>query len=85
MIAMARPPQLPPAAAPTSAPVPPPPAVAPPAYAVPRPAVAPTPTPQNDVHLHNWVETQLQSMQREQDSLWSKLKRRVGGDGPAPG
>ena len=85
MIAMARPPQLPPAPAPTSAPVPPPPAVAPPAYAVPRPAVAPPPTPQNDVHLHNWVETQLQSMQREQDSLWSKLKRRVGGDGPAPG
>lgn len=86
MLAMARPAHQPPPPAALPAPVAAPPTpVAPPAYAVPRPAVAPSPTPQNDVHLHNWVETQLQSLQQEQDTLWNKLKRRVSGDGPPPG
>ena len=46
-------------------------------------AAPPVPPPSaTDVHLHNWVESQLQGLQRDQDTLWGKLKRRVAGDGP---
>ena len=86
MVAMARPqhpyPPYPPAAALPAAP--PAPAAPPPPPQVPAftPPTAAPPAAANDVNLHNWVESQLQSLQREQDTLWTKLKRRVGGDGP---
>ena len=85
MVAMARPsPVPPPVTAPlpslaaATVPTPPPSAIPPTAPAAPQ-------SPQNDLHLHTWVESQLQSLQRDQDTLWSKLKRRVSGDGPPPG
>ena len=83
MVALARPAQpYPPAPVPPALAAAPP--AAPPAAPAPPPAFTPpAPVPQasaNDLHLHNWVESQLQSLQRDQDTLWTKLKRRVGGD-----
>ena len=55
--------------------------VAPPRGAT-SPRAAPPPPAQADVTLHNWVDSQLQSLQRDQDTLWKRLKRSVGSDGP---
>lgn len=74
-------PQIP---APPQLPVPPmpaPPMVGPGGVQLPGPTVpAPPPPGREEVILHTWIEQQLQSMQKDQETLWQKLKRNLKGD-----
>jgi hypothetical protein len=85
MLATARMHQPPPPPAPLLPPaatVPPPPAL--PAHPPGQTRSEPTQPAVPDVQLHSWVEGQLQSLRREQDTIWKKLRRSVTGE-PPPG